>query len=70
MLSGAAYPTEYAGNEITPAGRRVDSSDIGRQRLVSREAVAVEHEGNRGIRIGDWKLVAEWDSPMGALQHP
>ena len=25
--------------------------------------ITVEHEGNRGIRIGDWKLVAEWDKP-------
>ncbi|MCH7971694.1 MAG: hypothetical protein IH960_11740, partial [Chloroflexi bacterium] len=27
------------------------------------QPITVEHEGNRGIRLGDWKLVAEWDRP-------
>ncbi len=57
----AAYPTEYAGNEITPLeGESIvpilEGKDWSREK-----PVAVEHEGNRGIRIGDWKLVAEWD---------
>ena len=37
----------------------------------SREKpVAVEHEGNRGIRIGEWKLVAEWDGPWELYNIP
>ena len=32
--------------------------------------VAVEHEGNRGIRIGEWKLVAEWDKQWELYNIP
>jgi arylsulfatase len=55
-LAGAQYPTEYNGNTIQPmAGRSLIPLFRGGTRP---ETVYVwEHEGNRAIRAGDWKLV-------------
>jgi arylsulfatase len=33
---------------------------------IEREAIYWEHEGNRAIRVGDWKLVAK--GPAGAWE--
>jgi arylsulfatase A-like enzyme len=62
-IAGAQYPKEYHDTEITPLeGESFLPALKGRE--MNREApITVEHEGNRGIRIGDWKLVAEWDKP-------
>jgi arylsulfatase len=52
-LAGAAYPkgaTPLEGASLRPAfvGKPLD-----------REAIFWEHEGNRAVRAGDWKLVAK-----------
>lgn len=52
-LSGAKYPagaTQLEGRSLTPAfaGKPID-----------RDAIFWEHEGNRAVRAGDWKLVAK-----------
>lgn len=62
-IAGASYPKEHHDSEITPLeGESFLPALQGRS--WSREApITVEHEGNRGIRSGDWKLVAEWDKP-------
>jgi arylsulfatase len=62
-IAGAQYPKEHHETEITPLeGESFLPALQGRE--VNRETpITVEHEGNRGIRIGDWKLVAEWDKP-------
>ncbi len=63
-LAGASYPSEFADNEITPIEGESFASLLGDGGSWQREKpIAVEHEGNRGIRVGDWKLVAEWDQP-------
>ncbi len=63
-LAGAAYPAEFADNEITPLEGESFAPLLGDGGSWERDKpIAVEHEGNRGIRIGDWKLVAEWDRP-------
>jgi len=61
-LAGAAYPTEYNGSRIYPMQGvslrpAFDSNDV-----LEREALYWEHEGNRAIRIGDWKLVSRADA--------
>ena len=57
-LSGARYPTEEGGDRITPLeGRSLRPAFAGRQ--IEREAIYWEHEGNRAVRVGDWKLVAK-----------
>jgi arylsulfatase A-like enzyme len=56
-LSGASYPAEYKGNPIPPMeGRSLVPVFEGGTRP---ETVYVwEHEGNRALRQGDWKLVS------------
>jgi arylsulfatase A-like enzyme len=56
-ISGAGYPTEYNGNKITPMEGRslVPAFD---NKPIDREAIYWEHEGNRAVRKGKWKLVS------------
>jgi arylsulfatase len=57
--SGATYPETYHdGRKIKPMeGKSLVSAFEGRG--IDREAIYWEHEGNRAIRVGDWKLVAK-----------
>ncbi|MBA3315307.1 MAG: arylsulfatase [Planctomycetota bacterium] len=56
-IAGATYPMERNGKKITPAeGRSLVPAFKGE--TIDREAIYWEHEGNRAIRVGDWKLVA------------
>lgn len=53
----ASYPDEYNGEKITPMeGRSLLPAFVNKP--IEREAIFWEHEGNRAIRIGKWKLVA------------
>ena len=55
-LSGANYPTEFQGKPIIPMeGRSLVKSFEGKQN--SPRTLFWEHEGNRGMREGDTKLV-------------
>lgn len=61
-VAGAAYPTEFHGNAIKPLpGRSLVPAFSGQ--TIQRDAIYWEHEGNRAIRIGTWKLVAK--GPQG-----
>ena len=54
----AKFPTERDGRKIQPMeGRSLVPAFTGR--TIQREALFWEHEGNRALRIGDWKLVAK-----------
>lgn len=60
-LSGADYPTTWKGSAITPLeGRSLRPAFRGEQ--IERDAIYWEHEGNRAVRVGDWKLVAKGTS--------
>ncbi len=57
-IAGASYPMERAGRRVQPMeGRSLVPAFAGQP--VAREALFWEHEGNRALRIGDWKLVAK-----------
>ncbi len=57
-ISGTKYPTERNGLKVQPMeGRSLAPAFAGKQ--IQREALFWEHEGNRAIRLGDWKLVAK-----------
>lgn len=62
-LAEASYPSEFSDQEITPLEGESFAPLIERRKWEREKPIAIEHEGNRGIRIGDWKLVAEWDKP-------
>lgn len=57
-VADAKYPTSVDSQPITPLeGLSLTPTFTGGQ--LEREAIYWEHEGNRAIRVGDWKLVAK-----------
>src|SRR5262249_47757907 len=64
-LSGASYPNELNGKPITPFEGITLPPALEGQPPQPR-AIFWEHEGNRAMRMGDWKLVATY--PAGAWE--
>jgi arylsulfatase len=65
-VADAEYPKEFKGEKILPMeGRSLFPAFS--ENEIDREAIFWEHEGNRAIRVGKWKLVARaWtDSEFG-----
>jgi arylsulfatase len=61
-VSGARYPAEFNGSKILPPeGLSLVPAFAGRP--LEREFLAWEHEGNRAIREGKWKLVSLAGAP-------
>lgn len=58
-LAKATYPERFHGNQaIHPMeGKSLLPAFLGKK--IDREAIYWEHEGNRAVRAGDWKLVAK-----------
>lgn len=55
--AGAAYPKEHDGKPVTPVeGKSLIPAFRGG--AIERGPLCWEHEGNRAVRLGDWKLVA------------
>ena len=62
-IAGAEYPSQHHDVEITPLEGESFLSALRGGNWNREQPIAIEHEGNRGIRVGDWKMVAEWDKP-------
>lgn len=62
-LAGAAYPERVGGNNITPLEGRDLTPVLQGGTRAGHEALFWEHFGNRGVRQGNWKLVAENKGP-------
>lgn len=58
-LAEAAYPKEHAGNPIHPVEGASLKPVFSGQKIGRTKPLVWEHEGNRAIREGDWKLVAK-----------
>ncbi len=52
-VSGATYPA----GKTPPEGKSLVPAFAGKP--IDRDAIYWEHEGNRAVRVGDWKLVAK-----------
>lgn len=64
-VAGAEYPSTYNGNQITPLeGRPLTPIFDGNQRE-GHEGIYWEHEGNRAVRQGKWKLVSRYEKQTG-----
>jgi len=61
-ISGAAYPARYKGNAIRPLEGKslVAAFD---DKPLEREGLYWEHENNRAVRVGKWKLVKKARTP-------
>jgi arylsulfatase len=64
-IAGAQYPKEYDHNEITPM-QGVSLLPAFEGKALPDRVIYWEHEGNRAVRQGDWKLVAT--GPSGAWE--
>jgi arylsulfatase len=59
-VSGAKYPAEYKGNKIIPMQGRSLVAAFDDRPIERPEGIFWEHEGNRAVRKGDWKLVSRY----------
>ena len=57
-VAGATYPTEFKGGKIQPM-EGTSLAPVFANKPIDREAIYWEHEGNRAVRVGNWKLVAK-----------
>ncbi|MDB5323088.1 MAG: Arylsulfatase [Phycisphaerales bacterium] len=61
-ITGATYPKRYHDKDIPPEeGKSLVPVLSGN--TIDRGPLCWEHEGNRAIRLGDWKLVAAHNEP-------
>ncbi|MEA3211251.1 MAG: hypothetical protein QOE70_4308 [Chthoniobacter sp.] len=61
-LTGATYPKEREGTAILPE-EGVSLLPAFRGKPLPQREIFIEHEGNRSVRDGEWKLVALHDRP-------
>jgi arylsulfatase A-like enzyme len=62
-LAGTKYPAEYLGNAILPMeGVSLRPAFAGKP-LDRKRPIFWEHEGNKAVRDGKWKLVQKWRGP-------
>ena len=66
--SQATYPSQYRYNAIQPM-EGVSLLPVFDRDTLEREAIYFEHEGNRAIRRGPWKLVAQGKEGPWELYH-
>lgn len=58
-ISGAPYPDHYNGHNILPMEGKSLAEVFTNNENIKRKAIFFEHEGNRGVRQGAWKLVSK-----------
>ena len=57
-LAGARYPTEFRGNPIQPMEGVSLRPVLTGQPITRTQPLFWEHEGNRAVRSGNWKIVS------------
>jgi arylsulfatase A-like enzyme len=57
-ITGVRYPTQFNGNAIQPfEGKSLVPTF--KNKAIKRDLIFWEHEGNRAIRVNNWKLVSK-----------
>jgi arylsulfatase A-like enzyme len=59
QAAGAAYPESSGGSDILPTEGESFLPVLRGERWSRRQPVFWEHEGNRAVRLGEWKLVSK-----------
>ncbi len=62
-LAGASYAATRNGKPLTPLAGRSFAPALRGQRLQARAVTGWEHQGQRALRQGGWKLVAKHNQP-------
>ena len=57
-VAGAEYPLHFNSKAITPV-EGTSLLPVFAGRPLNRDIIFFEHEGNRALRMGDWKIVAK-----------
>ena len=60
-FAGGTYPENFNGNKITPMEGISLKSVLTGGKMERKQPLFWEHEGNRAMRNGDWKLVSQYD---------
>lgn len=61
-LAEATYPIKYKGNDIVPtSGKSLRPLFQESPKRIHTEPIFWEHEGNKAVRLGKYKLVEKWD---------
>ncbi|WP_020529628.1 arylsulfatase [Flexithrix dorotheae] len=68
-LAETTYPDEYHGNKILPMEGKSLLPLIKNGKREDHEALFWEHEGNKAVRVGDWKLVASFPEEVWRLYN-
>jgi arylsulfatase A-like enzyme len=68
-LAGAKYPATYKGNTITPTEGLSLLPVIQYKKWEGHNALFFEHEGNRAVRQGAWKLVSQYPDNQWQLYN-
>ena len=63
-LAGGKWPREVGGLPVPSAPGRSLVPAFAKDRQIERPYLWWYHDGNRAIRVGDWKLVADHDGPL------
>lgn len=58
-IAGVEYPPQIGEGSLTPLEGHSFADAITNHRWVRPAPIFWEHEGNRAVRLGDWKLVSE-----------
>ena len=61
--TGAKYPTTRGGHDIQPMAGESFLPALEGRKWHREQPIMWEHEGNRAVRIGPWKLVSEVGAP-------
>jgi arylsulfatase A-like enzyme len=62
-VAGATYPDERGGKQTIPPEGRSLKPALNGSPVERDDAIYWEHQGNRAVRVGDWKLVAPHKQP-------
>jgi len=61
-FAGGVYPSQYGGNDILPE-EGINLRPVFKGKAAGRSyPIFWEHEGNRAVRDGDWKLVSSYNT--------
>ncbi len=62
-VSGASYPTQFKDQTIHPLAGKSLVPAFHNRPINREEGLFWEHEGNRAVRLGHWKLVSKYPGP-------
>ncbi|WP_345233079.1 arylsulfatase [Olivibacter ginsenosidimutans] len=69
-ISGATYALQKDGKPIPAmAGKSLSSLLEGKNKPVHDQPIFWEHEGNKAVRLGNFKAVMKWQDGKGEQQH-